>query len=189
MRPALSAAAAATADLSAAAIRASVERSRGVATHGLEAQACERRCRPGRVRAGGNVRLVKALAEHVPVLYNTAATSVQYGSEGVCVVTAEGRAIAADAAVVTVPLGVLKAAGLEFSPPLPVAKARAINRLGCDPADRVSAARWRAVTPARCGRGYNPRGSCPAHRVSCRQQPMASVATSSLPCCAPAVWL
>lgn len=79
------------------------------------------------------MRLVKALAEHVPVLYNTAAAGVQYGSEGVCVETADGRAIAADAAVVTVPLGVLKAAGLEFSPALPVAKARAIKRLGCAP--------------------------------------------------------
>lgn len=81
--------------------------------------------------AGGNVRLVKALAEHVPILYNTPAASVQYGSRGVCVTTADGRAIAADAAVVTVPLGVLKAEGLQFSPPLPVAKRQAIKRLGC----------------------------------------------------------
>lgn len=77
------------------------------------------------------MRLVQALAEHVPVLYNTPAVSVQYGSDGVCVATADGRALAADAAVVTVPLGVLKNGGLEFCPPLPLSKARAIKRLGC----------------------------------------------------------
>lgn len=86
------------------------------------------------------MRLVKALAEHVPVLYNTAAADVQYGSRGACVMTADGRALAADAAIVTVPLGVLKAGSLQFSPPLPVSKARAIKRLGYASADTATAA-------------------------------------------------
>ena len=82
-------------------------------------------------RAGGNVRLVQALAEHVPVMYNTPVGAVHYGSEGVTVVTEDGRALAADACVVSVPLGVLKASHIDFSPPLPQPKLDAIDRLGC----------------------------------------------------------
>jgi polyamine oxidase len=82
-------------------------------------------------RAGGIGRLVKALAEDVPVLYNTGVSGVHYGPEGVTVVTKSGQAIAADACVFTVPLGVLKAEHISFDPPLPKPKLAAIRRLGC----------------------------------------------------------
>lgn len=79
---------------------------------------------------GGNARLVKALAEEVPILYNTAAQEVHYGDAGVTVVTADGGALAADACLVTVPLGVLKAGHICFRPPLPASKQKAIDALG-----------------------------------------------------------
>lgn len=83
------------------------------------------------VAAGGNARLVQALAEDVPVLYNTPVASVDYGGGGVTVTTVEGSAVVADACIVTVPLGVLKADTIDFQPPLPEAKRQAISRLGC----------------------------------------------------------
>jgi polyamine oxidase len=83
-------------------------------------------------RAGGTAQLVKALARGVPVLFNSPAARVHYGARGVTVVTTQGRAITADACIVTVPLGVLKAGKIDFCPPLPKAKVRAIKRLGCD---------------------------------------------------------
>jgi monoamine oxidase len=79
---------------------------------------------------GGNGRLVNELAKNVPIMYNTEATHVHYGTAGVTVETT-GRALTADACVVTVPLGVLKDGRPAFSPPLPPAKLQAIERLGC----------------------------------------------------------
>jgi Flavin containing amine oxidoreductase len=76
---------------------------------------------------------VQGLTKGVPILYNSPAARVHYGTSGVTVVTTQGRAITADACIVTVPLGVLKANKIDFFPPLPKAKANAIKRLGCDP--------------------------------------------------------
>lgn len=82
-------------------------------------------------RAGGTAQLVEGLTKDVPILYNSPAARVHYGTSGVTVVTTQGRAITADACIVTVPLGVLKANKISFFPPLPKAKASAIKRLGC----------------------------------------------------------
>ena len=83
--------------------------------------------------AGGNARLLEALCDGLPVLYNTEVTSVRYGSEGVMISTSRGQAINAAACVVTVPLGILKAGKIEFEPALPQTKLDAIRRLGCAP--------------------------------------------------------
>jgi lysine-specific histone demethylase 1 len=85
---------------------------------------------------GGGLRLVASLAEGIPVLYRCPATLVRYSrSEGVVVHTASAGALAADAVVVTVPLGVLKVGerepgALRFDPPLPARKRLAVRRLG-----------------------------------------------------------
>ena len=52
-------------------------------------------------------------------------------------VLAGGEALRADSAVVTVPLGVLKAGGIAFDPPLPPWKADAIRRLGFGALNKV----------------------------------------------------
>lgn len=85
----------------------------------------------GVIVTGGNARLIQALTENVPVLYSMPVREIYYGSSGITVVTQEGRAISADACVVTVPLGVLKAGHIDFKPQLPPSKVGAISRLGC----------------------------------------------------------
>lgn len=62
---------------------------------------------------GGNLRLVAALAQDVPVFYGCAATRVEHGAAGVavhCSGPAGGapRTFCADVALLTLPLGVLK---------------------------------------------------------------------------------
>eukprot|EP00775_Hariotina_reticulata_P006150 gene6150-6387_t len=79
---------------------------------------------------GGNLRLLEGLAQGIPIMYNTPARLLQYSAAGVQVHTPAG-VVAADAALVTVPLGVLKRPdGLVFQPPLPARKRQAIKRLG-----------------------------------------------------------
>lgn len=79
---------------------------------------------------GGNLRLLQGLAKGIPILYKTPARLIQYCSKGVRVHTGAG-VFEADAAIVTVPLGVLKRPDqLRFQPPLPSRKQAAIQRLG-----------------------------------------------------------
>lgn len=78
---------------------------------------------------GGNGRLVQALAENVPILYEKTVHSIRYGSEGVQVV-AGGQVFEGDMALCTVPLGVLKNGSIKFIPELPQRKLDGIKRLG-----------------------------------------------------------
>jgi lysine-specific histone demethylase 1 len=78
---------------------------------------------------GGNVRLVSALAEGVPIFYGKTVHSIAYGSEGVKVVAGD-KVFEGDMALCTVPLGVLKRGSIKFEPELPQRKLDAIKRLG-----------------------------------------------------------
>ena len=88
----------------------------------------------------GNSRVVAALARDVPIFYDVAVTTVEtfagkdeYSDEAenyVKVTSKDGRVFVADAAVVTVPLGVLKRGDVTFAPPLPPRKRAAIENLG-----------------------------------------------------------
>jgi monoamine oxidase len=73
------------------------------------------------------------LAEHMAgglhIERSQAVRSLNWGASGVQVQTDRGE-FSADAAVVTLPLGVLKAGTVRFSPALPVAKTQAIQALG-----------------------------------------------------------
>ena len=60
-------------------------------------------------------------------------------------VTAGGKQYAAKFAVVTVPVGVLKAGKISFSPALPAAKTKAIKSLGMGVLNKVCWAGGRAV--------------------------------------------
>lgn len=79
--------------------------------------------------AGCNIRLVQALAKGLPIMYNNVVKRISYDQSGVQV-TAGNTVIAADAVVVTVPLGVLKKDDIKFEPALPERKLQAIRRLG-----------------------------------------------------------
>ncbi|KAL8553525.1 hypothetical protein ACS0TY_002003 [Phlomoides rotata] len=78
---------------------------------------------------GGNERLVRALAEDLPIFYNHPVESVRYGSDGV-MVYAGGQEYQSDMVLCTVPLGVLKRGAIEFVPELSERKKDAIERLG-----------------------------------------------------------
>ncbi|KAL2609406.1 hypothetical protein R1flu_027979 [Riccia fluitans] len=78
---------------------------------------------------GGNVRLVAALAEGVPIFYGKTVHTIKYNSEGVKVISGE-QVFEGDMALCTAPLGVLKREAIRFEPPLPQRKIDAIKRLG-----------------------------------------------------------
>ncbi|KAJ0976059.1 hypothetical protein J5N97_018024 [Dioscorea zingiberensis] len=80
--------------------------------------------------AGGNWKLINALCEDVPVLYQKTVTRISYGDPGVEVVVEGGQVFRADMVLCTVPLGVLKSSSITFDPPLPDRKLGAIERLG-----------------------------------------------------------
>ena len=78
---------------------------------------------------GANSRLVLAMAAGVPIFYDAVATRVEHGPGGVAVHCANGRVFEADAALATLPLGVLKSRAVAFAPELPPRKlARAAPR-------------------------------------------------------------
>ena len=90
---------------------------------------------------GGNLRIVTALAKGVPIFYGCHVKRVEHGAKGValhCVESVPGgdsassrqRVFRADAALVTLPLGVLKKETVAFEPPLPKNKRAAIQALG-----------------------------------------------------------
>jgi monoamine oxidase len=83
----------------------------------------------------GYVTLVSCLAKPIPVnniKLNTEVTAINYNSaNGIVEVKAKsGATYTSKRVVVTVPLGVLKAGTIAFSPPLPATKLSAISKLG-----------------------------------------------------------
>ena len=85
----------------------------------------------------GYASLLTPLADDVDVSLSTVVTEVRLSSDGVALVT-DGAIVAADRVVVTLPLGVLKAGSVRFSPALPPAKRAAIDRLGMGVLDKVA---------------------------------------------------
>lgn len=73
--------------------------------------------------------VAERLAQGLTVRLGCPVAGVKHGVKGVTVQTAQGE-LQADAAIVTVPLGVLKSGALKFQPELPRAKRDAIERLG-----------------------------------------------------------
>ncbi|XP_057871797.1 protein FLOWERING LOCUS D [Cryptomeria japonica] len=87
--------------------------------------------------AGGNYRLIQAMAEDVPIFFERVVHEIRYGIDGVRVVTA-GQVFEADTVLCTVPLGVLKSGSIKFVPELPKRKVEAIKRLGFGLLDKVA---------------------------------------------------
>ncbi|XP_057979208.1 protein FLOWERING LOCUS D [Malania oleifera] len=78
---------------------------------------------------GGNGRLVQALAENVPIIYEKTVHTIRYGIDGVQVI-AGSQVFDGDMVLCTVPLGVLKSGSIKFIPELPQRKLDGIRRLG-----------------------------------------------------------
>ncbi|KAK9674438.1 hypothetical protein RND81_12G232500 [Saponaria officinalis] len=79
--------------------------------------------------AGGNWRLIRALCNGIPILYDKTVHTIKYGIDGVEVVAGD-QTFQADVVLCTAPLGVLKRKTITFEPELPKRKLDAINRLG-----------------------------------------------------------
>lgn len=78
---------------------------------------------------GGYDEIVQAVAKTVDVRFSHVVASIDTTGDRVVVTTAVGTFFA-NAVIVTVPLGVLKAGSIQFLPPLSEAKSTAIARLG-----------------------------------------------------------
>lgn len=81
-------------------------------------------------------RVVEHLAAGLDVRLGHEITEIAWGAEGVEVTTSRG-VIEGDRVIVTLPLGVLKAGTVTFSPPLPSSKSGAISRLGFGILDKL----------------------------------------------------
>ncbi len=79
---------------------------------------------------GGYGKILTRLAEGLEIHCDALVSEVRQTTEGVTVCCTDGRVVRGSHVVISVPLGVLKAGGIRFSPDLPVEKKRAIERLG-----------------------------------------------------------
>lgn len=86
---------------------------------------------------GGYRRLVELLSQGLDLRLGAAATRIEHGGLGVTVRT-ESEAFEGDAAVVAVPLGVLKEGGLDFDPPLGDVQRASIERLEMGTLEKVA---------------------------------------------------
>jgi monoamine oxidase len=82
--------------------------------------------------------LPSRLAQGLSIELNTVISSITYDADqGVTMVTRDGRTFEADAALITVPVGVLKQGSITFNPPLPAKKQDAIAHLNMGVLNKV----------------------------------------------------
>lgn len=74
--------------------------------------------------------LIERVSQGISIQTNLAVKSIEWNDNEVYVMTHHGKILNADHVIVTVPLGVLKAQGLKFSPELPEWKKQAIQKVG-----------------------------------------------------------
>ena len=86
---------------------------------------------------GGLRKLLHHLAQGVDIRLNTAVHEIKYTGDSISVCTNQGD-FSADRCVVSVPLGVLQAGNIQFSPELPAEKAAAIGRIGMGNYEKIA---------------------------------------------------
>lgn len=85
----------------------------------------------------GYVQILQGFTPNLDVQLGRVISRISQGSEGVVLEDNKGGSERADAVIVTVPLGVLKAGSIQFSPALPQEKLDAIARLGMGLLDKL----------------------------------------------------
>ncbi len=116
----------------------------------------------------GTMPLVRALARGLDIRRSTPVRRIARSADGVEVTTSAGRVLRADACVVTVPLGVLKAGDVQFDPPLPDRMQQAVGGARRRPPQQgVPALRRARMAERRHARG----GRCAARRDGRRDRP------------------
>ena len=98
----------------------------------------------GKAIRGGDTLLDKGygaitdhLADGLDIRLEWVVSEIEYGNGGVTVYSAEGAELWADLAVVTLPVGVLRAESVAFTPPLPSEKVDALTGLGSGLLDKL----------------------------------------------------
>ena len=86
---------------------------------------------------GGYSSLVRDLLDGIPTELGWPVAAVAHGPDGATVTATDGRTVAGDRVVVTLPLGVLKAGAVEFDPPLPASHRDAVDGLSMGVLDKV----------------------------------------------------
>jgi monoamine oxidase len=89
------------------------------------------------IRSGMGAFVLEVLGKDVPVHRRTPVSRITRGTDGVELVTPRGT-VRARTAIVTVPLGVLAAGGIEFSPALPAATLEAIAALPMGNVEKIA---------------------------------------------------
>lgn len=82
--------------------------------------------------------IIKALAKDIDIRLNHRVTKICNGTNKVMVMVEDGRNFIADAVIVTVPLGILKANLIQFEPKLPEWKVSAISDLGFGSENKIA---------------------------------------------------
>ena len=90
-----------------------------------------------RIKEGYTALLEQAVAG-LNVTLNTPVQSILWSQDGVQIHSTTGQTFAADRALVTLPLGVLQAQDVRFTPSLPPEKQAAINGLGAGHVDKIA---------------------------------------------------
>lgn len=86
----------------------------------------------------GYYPVLKALAKDIDIRLNHRVTRILNGPNEVRVTVDGGRTFVADAAIITIPIGVLKANLIEFEPKLPEWKVSAISDLGMGNENKIA---------------------------------------------------
>jgi monoamine oxidase len=81
--------------------------------------------------------LAEALARSVDVQFGFRVERVAWGPAGVTLTASDGRTLSARTAVCTVSVGVLKSGAIQFSPPLPLFKQQALDRVQMGPISKA----------------------------------------------------
>ncbi|GAV61729.1 Amino_oxidase domain-containing protein, partial [Cephalotus follicularis] len=82
--------------------------------------------------------IIKALAKDIDTRINHRVSKISYGYNKLMVTVEDGRNFVADAAIVTVPIGVLKANLIQFEPKLPDWKVAAVSDLGVGSENKIA---------------------------------------------------
>jgi len=77
------------------------------------------------------------LADGLDIRLEWVVSEIEYGDDGVTVYSTDGKELSADLAVVTLPVGVLRAGNVEFTPSLPSEKSDALAGLGSGLLDKL----------------------------------------------------
>jgi monoamine oxidase len=86
---------------------------------------------------GGYDALVTSRLDGLDVRLGWQVANIATGGEQATVTSGTGESLTADAVIVTVPLGVLKAGGITFRPPLPATHTAAIEAIGMGVLDKI----------------------------------------------------